>query len=221
MILEACGVKKEYRRGGKPFLALDDISLSIGEGDFICVTGRSGSGKSTMLNILAGLLTPTSGSVHFEGREYGSLNDRELSEIRSGPLGYIMQGNGVLPNFTVLQNTLLPHVLAGRGGDIIETAMLLLEKVGLAPLAAQYPSCLSGGELRRVSIARALLSSPRLLIADEPTSDLDEETASEIMELFSAITEKGTAVLMVTHDTDAANYTNRLYTMKAGKLSIK
>jgi putative ABC transport system ATP-binding protein len=218
MILKASGVKKEYRRGGRSFWALDDISLSVGEGDFICIVGRSGSGKSTLLNILAGLLTPTSGSVCFEGREYGSLDDREMPEIRSGPLGYIMQGHGILPNFTVLQNTLLPHVLAGLGGDATETAMCLLEQVGLAPLAAQYPSSLSGGELRRVSIARALLSSPRLLIADEPTSDLDEETAEEIMRIFASISQKGTAMLMVTHDMDFAAYGTRSYRMTSGQL---
>ena len=218
MILEARGVKKEYLRAGNPFWALDDVSLSVDEGEFICIVGRSGSGKSTLLNILAGLLTPTSGSVCFEGREYGGMSDRELSEIRSTRLGYIMQGHGVLPNFTVLQNTLIPHVLAGRGRDAAEAAMSLLEQVGLAPLAAQYPSSLSGGELRRVSIARALLSSPVLLIADEPTGDLDGETAEEIMRIFDSIAQKGTAVLMVTHDMDFAAYGTRSYRMASGQL---
>jgi putative ABC transport system ATP-binding protein len=218
MILEARGVKKEYWRAGSSFWALNDISLSVGEGDFICIVGRSGSGKSTLLNILAGLLTPTSGSVCFEGREYNGMDDRELSETRSTRLGYIMQGHCVLPNFTVLQNTLLSHVLAGRGGDATETAMRLLEQVGLAPLAAQYPSSLSGGELRRVSIARALLSSPRLLIADEPTSDLDEETAEEIMRIFASVSKKGTAVLIVTHDMNFATYGTQSYRMASGQL---
>jgi putative ABC transport system ATP-binding protein len=219
MILEARGVKKEYLRAGNPFWALDDVSLSVDEGEFICIVGRSGSGKSTLLNILAGLLTPTSGSVCFEGREYGNMSDRELSEMRSARLGYIMQGHGVLPNFTVLQNTLIPHVLTGRGGgDAAETAMSLLEQVGLAPLAAQYPSSLSGGELRRVSIARALLSSPVLLIADEPTGDLDEETAEEIMRIFDSIAKKGTAVLMVTHDMNFAAFGTRSYRMASGQL---
>jgi putative ABC transport system ATP-binding protein len=130
-----------------------------------------------------------------------------------------MQGHSVLPNFTVLQNVILPHTFFKRDDDPSDKAFSLLEQVGLRPLAFQYPSSLSGGELRRVSIARALLTSPKLLIADEPTGDLDEETASEIMELFSAIVKKGTALLMVTHDLDAANYANRLYTMKSGSFS--
>jgi putative ABC transport system ATP-binding protein len=219
VILEARGISKEYDRGGVPFFAAEDVSLSIGEGEFACVVGRSGSGKSTLLNILAGLLAPTSGTVSLEGREYDDLSDDELSELRNTRLGYIMQGHSVLPNFTVLQNVILPHVFFKRGGDPADRALSLLERTGIRPLADRYPSSLSGGELRRVSIARALIMSPGLLIADEPTGDLDEETASEIMKLFSAVARKGTAVLMVTHDPDAASCADRLYTMKAGKLS--
>ena len=129
-----------------------------------------------------------------------------------------MQGYSVLPNFTVLQNTILPYVLANRDGDITEMALSLLERVGLAPLAEQYPSSLSGGELRRVSIARALLSSPKLLIADEPTSDLDDETAEEIMQIFASIAKNGTSVLMVTHDMDFVNLGTRSHRMNAGQL---
>ncbi|MDR0647747.1 MAG: ABC transporter ATP-binding protein [Synergistaceae bacterium] len=217
MILEASGIKKEYIRAGNSFWALNDVSLSVDEGEFICIVGRSGSGKTTLLNILAGLLTPTSGSVYFEGREYSGLSDCELSGMRSTRLGYIMQGQTVLPNFTVLQNTLIPHVLADRG-DAAEAAMSLLEQVGLAHLAGQYPSSLSGGELRRVSIARALLSSPVLLIADEPTGDLDEETAGEIMRIFTSVSKKGTAVLMVTHDMNSAAFGTRSYRMASGQL---
>jgi putative ABC transport system ATP-binding protein len=219
MILEAWGISKEYDRGSVPFWAVNDVSLSIGEGEFVCVVGRSGSGKSTLLNILAGLLTPTSGSVSFEGQEYGSLSDGQLSRLRNTRLGYIMQGHSILPNFTVLQNVILPHIFFRRDDDPTDEALSLLEQVGLRPLASQYPSSLSGGELRRVSIARALLMSPKLLIADEPTGDLDEETASDIMKLFSAIVKKGTSVLMVTHDSDATVYADRLCAMKSGNLS--
>jgi putative ABC transport system ATP-binding protein len=219
MILEAHEIKKRYYRGDIPFFAVGGVSLLIGEGEFVCIAGRSGSGKSTLLNILAGLLTPTSGSVVFEGKGYDKLNDDELSKLRNTRIGYIMQGHNVLSNFTVLQNVLLPHVFFKRGDDPTERALSLLEQVGLRPLASQYPSSLSGGELHRVSIARALLMSPGLLIADEPTGDLDEETVSEIIELFAAIVKDGTAVLMVTHNSDAANYADRLYTMKSGKFS--
>ncbi|MDR3354059.1 MAG: ABC transporter ATP-binding protein [Synergistaceae bacterium] len=219
MILEAREIKKQYHRDNILFSAVNDVSLSIGEGEFVCIVGRSGSGKSTLLNILAGLLTPTSGSVSFEGREYGGMNDGELSRLRNTRLGYIMQGHNVLSNFTVLQNVLLPHIFFKRDDDPTDRALSLLEQVGLRPLASQYPSSLSGGELHRVSIARALLMSPGLLIADEPTGDLDEETVSEIMGLFAGIVSKGTAVLMVTHNSDAASYADRMYTMQSGRLS--
>ncbi|MDR2178993.1 MAG: ABC transporter ATP-binding protein [Synergistaceae bacterium] len=218
MILEAREVKKRYYRDGLPFYAVDGASLSIGAGEFVCIVGRSGSGKSTFLNILAGLLTPTSGSVGFEGQEYAQLSDGELSRLRNTRLGYIMQGHNVLSNFTVLQNVILPHVFFKRDDDPADRALSLLEQVGLRPLASQYPSSLSGGELHRVSIARALFMSPKLLIADEPTGDLDEETVAEIIELFAAIVKNGTSVLMVTHNSDAANYADRIYTMKSGKL---
>ncbi|MDR0424992.1 MAG: ABC transporter ATP-binding protein [Clostridiales Family XIII bacterium] len=218
MIIEAQGIKKAYQHEDRLFMAVDDVSLSIGEGEFVCIEGRSGSGKSTLLNIMAGLLAPTAGSVAFEGREYGGMDDSGLSELRRTRLGYIMQGYGVLPNFTVLQNVLLPYVLSGRGGGLAESALAILEQAGIRQLAQRYPSGLSGGELRRVAIARALLMSPRLLIADEPTGDLDEETASGIMGLFAAAAKNGTAILMVTHDKDAAGYADRIHTMKAGRL---
>lgn len=218
MILEVQNIIKEYTQGGRLFRAVDEVSLEIGEGNFVCIVGRSGSGKSTLLNILAGLLTPSSGTVCFEGKEYSTLSERERSFLRNTRLGYIMQGQSVLPNLTVLQNVLLPSTLFKRDENWNEKALVLLDKVGLLPLASQYPANLSGGEMRRVSIARALLSSPRLLIADEPTGDLDEETTREIMELFASAAKEGTAVLMVTHDMSTTRYGERLLTMKAGRI---
>lgn len=219
MILEAHNINKIYKRNGSDFSAVDDVSLFIDSGDFVCISGRSGSGKSTLLNILTGLLTPSSGDIYFGGEKYEDLNDDQLSKLRHTKLGYIMQGYSVLPNFTVLQNVILPYVLAGRQDSrLIERASSILEQVGLDKLVSQYPSNLSGGELRRVSIARALLSSPKLLIADEPTGDLDDETTDDIMKLFAQLAENGTAVLMVTHDTDAASYGNKMYCMKKGQL---
>ncbi|MDR1135988.1 MAG: ABC transporter ATP-binding protein [Clostridiales Family XIII bacterium] len=218
MILEAREIRKEYKRGGTLLQAVDDVSLELTEGEFVCLVGRSGSGKSTLLNILAGLLSPTSGSVSFEGRNYTEMDDEALSLLRNTRLGYIMQGHSVLPNFTVLQNVILPHVLFKRGGEPAERAAELLEDVGIRHLSSQYPHELSGGELRRVAIARALLSAPSLLIADEPTGDLDDETTADIMDLFAGLAEKGTAVLMVTHDTEAASRSHRILTMKAGRI---
>ncbi|MDR1069345.1 MAG: ABC transporter ATP-binding protein [Gracilibacteraceae bacterium] len=218
MILTARALRKEYSRGGRPFLALDDVSLSLAAGEFVCLTGRSGSGKSTLLNILAGLLTPDAGSVSFAGREYGAMDDKDLSRLRNTRLGYIMQGHSLLPNFTVLQNVILPRVLFRRADDPTARALDLLEQMGIRQLAAQYPASLSGGELRRAAITRALLPAPELLLADEPTGDLDEETAADIMRIFAAVTEKGTAVLMATHDAEAVSCGRRLLTMRSGRL---
>jgi len=175
MILKAHNIVKEYTQGGKAFRAVNDVSLEIGEGEFVCVVGRSGSGKSTLFNILAGLLTPTSGKIYFEGKDYEILGDDERSLLRNTKLGYIMQGQSVLSNLTVLQNAMLPFALFKRDGDPYEKVLALLDRVGLLHLALQYPAGLSGGEMRRVSIVRALLTSPKLFIADEPTGDLDEQ----------------------------------------------
>jgi putative ABC transport system ATP-binding protein len=218
MILKAHNIVKEYTRGDKVFSAVNDVSLEIGTGEFVCLVGRSGSGKSTFLNILAGLLSPTSGKIYFEGNDYETLDDNERSSIRNTKLGYIMQGQSVLPNLTVLQNVMLPVTLFRRTDIPYEKVFVLLERVGLFHLASQYPASLSGGEIRRVAIARALLISPKLLIADEPTGDLDEETVREIMELFASVVKEGAAVLMATHDLNTIGYSGRLITMKAGRI---
>lgn len=218
MILKAYHIIKEYTQGGKVFRAVNDVSLEIGTGEFICIVGRSGSGKSTLLNILAGLLTPTSGKIYFEGNSYETIGDSELSRLRNTKLGYIMQGQSLLPNLTVMQNVMLPFTLFKRKGKFYEKALALLDRVGLLRLASHYPASLSGGEMRRVSIVRALLTAPKLLIADEPTGDLDGETAREIMELFALGVKEGTAILLVTHDKNITCYAQRVLTMKAGRV---
>jgi putative ABC transport system ATP-binding protein len=219
MILTAAGIKKSYMRGTTPFMAVDDVSLSVDEGAFIGITGRSGSGKSTLMNILAGLTSADEGEIRFENISYADMTDAGLSALRNGKLGYIMQSASVLPNFTVYENILLPEWLNGRQKSSSKDVLRVLKKLGIAHLKRQYPAYLSGGELRRVAIARALLYSPKLLIADEPTGDLDEETAGETVKILLNIAEEGTAVLMVTHDTQAASQCGEKYTMKNGKLS--
>jgi putative ABC transport system ATP-binding protein len=219
MILEARSLTKEYRRGDRSFPAVNDVSLQVGKGEFACVVGRSGSGKSTLLGMLAGMITPTSGEVIFMGREYSAMTDKELSRQRGSKIGYIMQGHGVLPNFTVLQNVSIPNYFNNSFPHPEGRASLLLEKTGISHLASQYPASLSGGELRRVAIARALFSAPDLLIADEPTGDLDAETTAEIMGLFSSIREEGTSILMVTHELELLQDVRRCYVMESGRLS--
>jgi putative ABC transport system ATP-binding protein len=219
MILTADGIKKSYLRGDLPFMAVDGVSLSVSEGAFIGITGRSGSGKSTLMNILTGLTSADEGVVRFENTGYTDMTDAALSSLRNGKLGYIMQGAGVLPNFTVYENMLLPEWLSGRRRSSSKDVLRVLKRLGIAHLKRQYPACLSGGELRRVAIARALLSSPKLLIADEPTGDLDEETAGEIVNILSDIAKDGASVLMVTHDAQAASRCGEKYIMKNGKLT--
>jgi putative ABC transport system ATP-binding protein len=201
------------------------VNLSIAAGDFISVIGRSGSGKTTLLSMTAGLIKPTSGDVTLEGKNIFSLKDEEISLVRNTKIGYIPQGISLLPNLTVLDNVRLPFYLAAKepdgGGDNVEKALSLLDQVGIAPLAGAWPKQLSGGEQRRVSIARALFNDPAILIADEPTGDLDADTTAEIMELFSRIAQKGTAIFLVTHELDTVSYGDRVYLMSAGTLTEK
>jgi putative ABC transport system ATP-binding protein len=219
-ILKINGLSKEYRRGGRSFNAVNGVSLSVGAGDFVSIVGRSGSGKSTLLNMCAGILEPSGGTVLFEGQDIYGRSDRDISFFRNAKIGYVPQGMSLLSNFTALENVCIPWFLFKREGDAEGKAFLLLEKVGISHLAASYPKELSGGEMRRVSIARALMNEPQILIADEPTSDLDTETTAEIMRLFKRIAREGTAVLVVTHESDASDYSDRTYSMNAGNLTL-
>ncbi|WP_010254669.1 ABC transporter ATP-binding protein [Treponema primitia] len=221
MRLEIRDLTKEYKRNKIPFTAVNKVNLDIGSGDFISIIGRSGSGKTTFLNIIAGLLKPDSGSVTLDGRSILTLPDREASLLRNTQIGYVPQGQSLLANLTVLENVSLPLYLFKNEVDPEEIAarsLALLEQVGINHLAASYPKQLSGGELRRVSIARSLINKPELLIADEPTSDLDSETTAGIMELFRRIAGEGAAVLLVTHELDTLDYGNRVYSMAGGNL---
>ncbi|HBC26092.1 MAG TPA: ABC transporter ATP-binding protein [Ruminococcaceae bacterium] len=219
MLLQTKGLVKEYKRGNTSFPAVNGVDLSVSSEDFVSIVGRSGSGKSTLLNLIAGLLKPTSGSILVEGVDISSLNDEKVSLYRNSKIGYVPQGQSVLSNLTVLDNVRLPFYLFKREGDATEKALSLLDQVGLADLAQASPRELSGGELRRVSIARALINDPALLMADEPTSDLDAQTTAEIMELFRRISQNGTAILMVTHELETVGYGNRVLTMDAGTLT--
>jgi putative ABC transport system ATP-binding protein len=218
-LLELRELTKEYKRGGRAFNAVNQANLSVEPGDFISIIGRSGSGKTTLLNMGAGLLRPTEGTVLFEGNDIHRLSDKEISFLRNEKIGYVPQGQSLLSNFTVFDNVCIPWFLFKREGDVEGRAFILLEKVGISHLAAAYPRELSGGEMRRAAIARALINEPRLLIADEPTSDLDAGTTGEIMRLFKTIAREGTAVLIVTHELDTLDYGNKTYVMDAGNIT--
>jgi putative ABC transport system ATP-binding protein len=221
MLLEVNGLVKRYERGGAPLFAADHLSFSLGAGDFVSITGRSGSGKSTLLNLLAGMLRADEGDIAFDGDRYGALDDAALSGIRNRKIGYIPQGHSVLYDLTVGDNVRLPlYLRAGveREAEIRGRVRALLGRVGIAALENEYPHRLSGGELRRVAIARSLVADPKILIADEPTGDLDPTNTAEVMALFQDIHRRGTAVLMATHETDNIRFGNRHFIMDAGKL---
>ncbi|MFV0528324.1 MAG: ABC transporter ATP-binding protein [Lachnospiraceae bacterium] len=219
MLLETKELTKEYTRGEHAFYAVDHIDFSIHEGDFVSIIGRSGSGKSTFLNLLSGLLLPTSGSLLYNGDDISMYSDKELSLFRNTRIGYVPQGQSTLSNLSVLDNVRLPYYLFKREGDNTQRAQQLLEELGISHLTDSFPKALSGGELRRVSIARALINEPPLLIADEPTSDLDAQTTAGIMQLFQDIAAQGTAVLLVTHELDTLSYSQSTYVMSDGRLS--
>jgi putative ABC transport system ATP-binding protein len=222
-LLEAISLGKEFKRRGQrslaPLAAVDDVNLAVKPGDFITITGKSGSGKTTLLTLLAGLASPTSGRVLFRGRNLRELPDRELSRLRNREISFIPQGMGLLGNLTVRDNVRAPQLFAGKDGADSSRADFLLEAVGLSELAQEYPPSLSGGEMRRVAIARALFNQPALLIADEPTSDLDPANTRLVMELLRKANQQDTTVLMVTHEQEIALYGSVRLTMESGKLA--
>lgn len=221
-MLELKQLKRVYDRGDfASIIAVDNVDLNVRQGDFMGIIGRSGSGKSTMLNMIAGLLHPTSGKILINGVDFWSMNDKNRSIMRNARMGYIPQGSSLLSNLTILDNVRLPFFFAQREGNGIERAMTLLAEMKIQNLAERYPAQLSGGEIRRAAIARALVNNPEILIADEPTGDLDEETTEEVIKLFSEVNDKGITILMVTHEPDITGYCNRVCVMSSGKLIEK
>jgi ABC-type lipoprotein export system ATPase subunit len=207
--------------------ALDSVSLEVGKGEFLVITGRSGSGKSTLLNIAAGLVRPTSGEVLFEGQNLWELSDGDQSRLRAQNVGFVFQFPSLLPALTALENVTLPlsfdkrHVRGdSRGGRVPRTAAELLGMVGLADKLGSHPRQLSAGQQQRVVIARALVNAPEVLFADEPSSDLDEQTEREIMALFKTIhADTGVTVVMVTHTTQLVTYGTRAIEMTRGTIA--
>ena len=187
-------------------------------GDFNCIMGKSGSGKTTLLNMIAGLLTPTQGKVTFNDVNLFELDDQQVSAFRNQHIGYIPQGSSLLPNLTAIDNIRLPYYLTKRPNkSSFSYAKSLLEKAKVSYLQDVYPANMSGGEMRRIAILRALICQPQIIIADEPTSDLDEESSTDIMQLLKEINQQGTALLIVTHDHDVANYSQNILKMSAGR----
>ena len=220
MLLKCEQVTRKYSRGEKNFFtAVNKADFSIEAGDFVSIIGKSGSGKSTLLNMISGLLRPTSGSILLNDKEFWTEDEKQMAYVRNTSLGYIPQGLSLLANLTALDNVRLPYSLHKREGDDVARAEMLLEKVGLKGRGGSYPSQLSGGEMKRVAIARALMNEPLLLLADEPTADIDEETTRGVMELFTEIRAEGSTILMATHELENVAYGNRVFRMSSGNLS--
>lgn len=201
--------------------AVRDISLEISGGEFVVVTGRSGSGKTTLLNLAAGLTQPTSGRVLLDGHDLWQTSDRQRSVLRAQKVGFVFQFPSLLPSLTVLENVSLPAIFQPNGArpDAVHHARELLEQVGLASKASVYPRQLSAGQQQRVVVARALFNQPQVLLADEPTSDLDEVTEREIMDLFAQIhAQSSLTVVLVTHTTQLVGYGTRAMRMAEGRI---
>ncbi len=213
-------VSKEYRRGGAAVLALRDVSVDVGNGEFCALMGPSGCGKSTLLNIVAGLDRPTSGDLYLEGRATTHLSDREWTGLRRTLIGMVFQSFHLLPTLTAEDNVALPLLLQGENGPSARRrATDSLARVGMEPRAGHRPGELSGGEQQRVAIARALVHRPRLLLADEPTGNLDSRSGADVIALLQSLSkELKQTVLLVTHSHEAARAADRIHTMRDGHL---
>ena len=210
---------KTYELGGGAIGALQGISVEVERGEYLAVTGASGSGKSTFMNLIGALDTPTSGSLAFEGRELGTLGSDELAQYRNEKVGFVFQTFNLLPRTSALDNVALPLLYSpGVREGTSERARACLDRVGLADRANHQPSELSGGQQQRVAIARALVNDPHILLADEPTGSLDSHTTEEIIDLFEELNASGITLIIVTHEPDIARRARRRLTFRDGRI---
>jgi putative ABC transport system ATP-binding protein len=214
-------VSKEYQLRGRTVHALQDVSLRIDDGDFLAIQGPTGSGKSTLLQLLGALDPPTSGSVSLEGRDLGRMREGELADLRSRALGFIFQEFNLIPTLTAVENVEMALVpLRVRGRTRRQRALDALDSVGLGPRSSHIPAQLSGGEQQRVGIARALVREPRVILADEPTGNLDEGTRDEIIEMLERLwRDRGQTIVLVTHDSQVARRASRRLNLKSGRVA--
>ena len=213
-------VVKTYSLAAGDFIALDHLSLEIEDGEFVAIVGRSGSGKTTLLNLLAGIDRPTSGTVRVAGADLGSLSEDGLASWRGRNVGLVFQFFQLLPTLTVAENVMLPMDFTNRipVDDRRDRAQYILERVGVADQADKMPATLSGGQQQRAAIARALANDPPLLLADEPTGNLDSTTAEAVLELFAGLNADGQTIVVVTHERDIRSIVGREVTLRDGRL---
>ncbi|QMU31629.1 ABC transporter ATP-binding protein [Adhaeribacter radiodurans] len=216
-MIETKDISRVYHMGSETIHALKSVSIKINRGEYVAFMGPSGSGKSTLMNIVGCLDTPTGGQYILNGKDVSNMTDNELAEIRNKEIGFVFQTFNLLPRSTSLDNVSLPLIYAGYGKSAREEkAMQALESVGLGPRAKHKPNELSGGQRQRVAIARALVNNPSIMLADEPTGNLDTKTSYEIMELFENLHVKGNTIIMVTHEEDIAKYAHRIVRLRDG-----
>ncbi len=218
-IIHLDNIQKSYFMGNQAIPVLKGINLDIFKNEYVALMGPSGSGKSTLMNILGCLDSPTSGAYILNGKDVSKMPDNDLAEVRNKEIGFVFQQFNLLPRLSAAENVALPLVYAGISKkERIERSMAVLEKVGLADRSHHKPNELSGGQIQRVAIARALVNNPAIILADEPTGNLDSKTSVEVMEIFAKIQEGGNTVILVTHEEDIAKYAKRIVRLRDGMI---
>lgn len=219
-MIEVKNLTKKFTRNSTEFDAVHDVSLEVKDGEFAAIIGHSGSGKTTLFNMIAGLISPTSGEIYIDGSEITKMEENEKAIFRNHNMGYVLQGQSLLNNFTILDNICMPAYLSSDIDEFRERALELLKQIGLEEFANEYPSNLSGGEIRRVSIVRAMINNPKIIVADEPTSNLDPENSNKVMQMLKDISKSGTTVLLSTHELEYLSYVDTVFKMEHGILEV-
>lgn len=218
-MIELSGIVKRYKMGDEEILALNGVDLHVGRNEYVALTGPSGSGKSTLMNLIGCLDTPSEGRYVLNGRDTSTMNDSELAQVRNQEIGFVFQSFHLLPRMTVLQNVMQPLVYRGTPrAEREQRAIRALQQVGLGDRLSHRPNQLSGGQRQRVAVARALVGNPSILLADEPTGNLDSKTSAEIMALFDALHRQGQTVVVVTHEPDIAAHCLRNIRVSDGRI---
>jgi len=219
-VIELKNVCKYYQMGDVVVKAVDGINISIRKGDFVAIMGPSGSGKSTSMNLVGSLDTPTKGKIYLDGEDISKLEESDLAQIRGKKIGFIFQSFNLIPNLTVKENVMLPMMFQGVNPETRnEVAEGLLDKVDLGDRGDHYPNQISGGQMQRVAIARALANDPEVILADEPTGNLDTKTGEKVMDFLKQLNKEGKTIIMVTHEPELAEaYAEKVYWLKDGKV---
>ncbi|WP_251862269.1 ABC transporter ATP-binding protein [Clostridium sp. Marseille-Q2269] len=218
-MIEINNITKTYNIGSDKITVLDNVSLKIEKGEFVAIVGPSGSGKSTLMNMIGGLDRPTSGDVFVEGEDISKFKDKDMSKFRNEKIGFVFQSFNLEPTLTALENVMMPLMIAGKSDrEMKDKASSMLEALGMGNRKKHKPTELSGGQKQRVSIARALVNNPKIILADEPTGNLDSKSGKAVMDILTNFKNKGYTVIMVTHNIEDAGFADRIIKIKDGKV---